>query len=283
MLARDRSLSTLLIASLVAVTTIVLLIYAFLNALVNRNNEINRLNTRVSLTTEQLQTSIAAALWTIDKPQVERVLDAAMKDHLVTAVVIKTKDMVYARSRDNNWKVLAVEPMGLQVGSITKELPIVFEGEQLGTITLMCTTKFLKQQVLTNSLFLVASILLLDVLLICCLYYVLNKNVLKPLKNIEKYAIFVISSDSNIPPLENYVFRGELEVLRASLKKMVSMLESRYLDLQREAKRFRESEQRNRILVNTIPDMVWLKDTEGVYLSCNKTFERFFGAAESSI
>ncbi len=29
--------------------------------------------------------------------------------------------------------------------------------------------------------------------------------------------------------------------------------------------------------------MVWLKDTKGVYLSCNKTFERFFGAAESSI
>ena len=151
MLARNRSLSTLLIASLVAVATVVLLIYAVLNALVNRNNEITRLDNRVSLTTEQLQTSIAAALWTIDKPQVERVLDAAMKDRLVTAVVIKTKDMVYARSRDSNWKVLAVEPMGLQAGSITKEVPIVFEGEQLGTIILMCTTKFLKQQILTNS------------------------------------------------------------------------------------------------------------------------------------
>lgn len=36
-------------------------------------------------------------------------------------------------------------------------------------------------------------------------------------------------------------------------------------------------------LINTIPDMVWLKDAEGVYLACNPSFERFFGAAERNI
>ena len=36
-------------------------------------------------------------------------------------------------------------------------------------------------------------------------------------------------------------------------------------------------------LVNTIPDLIWLKDVEGRYLSCNPAFERFFGAAESDI
>ena len=44
-----------------------------------------------------------------------------------------------------------------------------------------------------------------------------------------------------------------------------------------------QSESRYRTLVNTIPDLVWLKDLEGVYLSCNPTFERFFGAKESEI
>ncbi|WP_051261950.1 PocR ligand-binding domain-containing protein [Desulfovibrio inopinatus] len=38
-----------------------------------------------------------------------------------------------------------------------------------------------------------------------------------------------------------------------------------------------------RILVNTIPDLVWLKDPHGIYLACNPTFERFFGAKESEI
>ncbi len=36
-------------------------------------------------------------------------------------------------------------------------------------------------------------------------------------------------------------------------------------------------------LVQTIPDLIWLKDTDGVYLSCNRRFESFFGASEAEI
>ena len=45
----------------------------------------------------------------------------------------------------------------------------------------------------------------------------------------------------------------------------------------------RKSESLFRTLVNTIPDLIWLKDADGVYLSCNKRFERFFGAGEADI
>jgi two-component system sensor histidine kinase/response regulator len=40
---------------------------------------------------------------------------------------------------------------------------------------------------------------------------------------------------------------------------------------------------RLRTLVNSIPDLIWLKDPDGVYLACNPMFERFFGAAETAI
>jgi PAS domain S-box-containing protein len=36
-------------------------------------------------------------------------------------------------------------------------------------------------------------------------------------------------------------------------------------------------------LVRTIPNLVWLKDPEGVYLACNAEFERFFGHPECEI
>lgn len=44
-------------------------------------------------------------------------------------------------------------------------------------------------------------------------------------------------------------------------------------------------EARNRLLgvLQSIPDLVWLKDVEGRYLVCNHAFERFFGAAEAEI
>ena len=38
-----------------------------------------------------------------------------------------------------------------------------------------------------------------------------------------------------------------------------------------------------RSLIQTLPDLVWLKDTEGRYLACNSRFERFFGAREAEI
>lgn len=40
---------------------------------------------------------------------------------------------------------------------------------------------------------------------------------------------------------------------------------------------------RLRTLIQTIPDLVWLKDPEGVHLACNSTFERLYGAKEVDI
>lgn len=36
-------------------------------------------------------------------------------------------------------------------------------------------------------------------------------------------------------------------------------------------------------LIDTVPDLIWLKDSEGVYLRCNQRFEQFFGAREEEI
>jgi PAS domain S-box-containing protein len=38
-----------------------------------------------------------------------------------------------------------------------------------------------------------------------------------------------------------------------------------------------------RTLINTIPDLVWLKDCDGVFLACNAAFERLLGAKECDI
>ena len=38
-----------------------------------------------------------------------------------------------------------------------------------------------------------------------------------------------------------------------------------------------------RTLFDTIPDLIWLKDPDGIYLSCNRRFEHFLGASESNI
>ena len=49
------------------------------------------------------------------------------------------------------------------------------------------------------------------------------------------------------------------------------------------ARMLAENKARLHTLLQSIPDLVWLKDAEGVYLFCNATFERFFGAREADI
>ncbi|NEV60798.1 PAS domain S-box protein [Thiorhodococcus minor] len=44
-----------------------------------------------------------------------------------------------------------------------------------------------------------------------------------------------------------------------------------------------ESREQLRTLVSSIPDLVWMKDLQGAYLTCNARFEAFFGATESEI
>lgn len=46
---------------------------------------------------------------------------------------------------------------------------------------------------------------------------------------------------------------------------------------------FLNERMRLRTVLQSIPDLVWLKDKEGVYLSCNQRFEQFFGAKETDI
>ncbi|WP_243318631.1 two-component system sensor histidine kinase NtrB [Geothrix paludis] len=56
-----------------------------------------------------------------------------------------------------------------------------------------------------------------------------------------------------------------------------------FLMVRRLVARVAHREAQFRTLIHAIPDMVWLKDPEGVYLACNPAFERFFGAPEAAI
>lgn len=53
--------------------------------------------------------------------------------------------------------------------------------------------------------------------------------------------------------------------------------------VQEKTKELRKSEAHLLTLIKTLPDLVWLKDADGVFLSCNHKFERLYGAKESEI
>ena len=55
------------------------------------------------------------------------------------------------------------------------------------------------------------------------------------------------------------------------------------IELQKAKEKAEENAVHLKTLIDTIPDLVWLKDKNGVYLNCNYRFEQFFGKPKNDI
>ena len=80
----------------------------------------------------------------------------------------------------------------------------------------------------------------------------------------EKMRVLLHSNQLQLAAQED-ALRNQIDVLRAAEAKLV------------------DSEALQQALIRALPDLVWLKDPDGVYLSCNPRFEQFFGALEKDI
>ena len=95
--------------------------------------------------------------------------------------------------------------------------------------------------------------------------------------------LWILLSDRVVEAL----FRDPAAMTRASILKgwcfvgvTAVML---FVMVRRLVERVASREARLQALLHAIPDLVWLKNPEGVYLGCNRAFERFFGARERDI
>ena len=73
-----------------------------------------------------------------------------------------------------------------------------------------------------------------------------------------------------------HAFNQMADAIERSTRNLETQVSARTVDLEHERTHLHT-------LVSTIPDLVWLKNTDGVYVACNRTFERFFGASEAEI
>lgn len=78
-------------------------------------------------------------------------------------------------------------------------------------------------------------------------------------------------------------FETELTFLRQHNETLYQKLQKKMRDLRENQQRILEERASLRTLIRTIPDLVWLKDLDGVYQFCNPRFEAFFGQSEDAI
>lgn len=237
--------------------------------------------------TDQASSTLSLPMWSVDMDQVDQVAKSLMREKVVYAVVVRqyhSDKMVLSISRDSQWSPTRSERVDFsEPGVIFYRNSILYSGDTLGAVDVLIHTQFLEQRLSYIQKVIVLFIGLFGIFLTLVLYRLLQWIVLKPLQILEDYAMHVrVGNREHIRGLEQ-PFMGELQTLKESITEMVGQLSARNLELQKEMKIARDSENRFRTLVNSIPELVWMKDVNGIYMMCNPLFENFFGAKEAEI
>jgi PAS domain S-box-containing protein len=246
----------------------------------------DRLNTIHSAITNQAKTSLTLPLWDFNTTQITQIAESMMQDEAVYSFVVRDANKtvpLLSLVRNASWNVVQSDTIRKINDLKTRIASISYLGREIGVVEISMTTEFLKEQLLTIKWIIFVSISSVAFLLTMMLYLIFWKVILRPLNILEQYSIRVEDDTDEAAFIKKYSFTGELESLRISLVKMVSLLKARHTELQTETNHARESENKFRTLIQNIPDLVWLKDPQGRYLLCNKVFERYIGKDESKI
>jgi diguanylate cyclase (GGDEF)-like protein/PAS domain S-box-containing protein len=96
-------------------------------------------------------------------------------------------------------------------------------------------------------------------------------------------AVILSKPEDGVPQAVDYAIdMGALVVIVLAMLRQGMLLQEHAL-LKTVTRNLEESEQLKHQILSTLPDLVWLKDADGVYRMCNPALARFFGAPETEI
>ena len=230
---------------------------------------------------------IINTLWVSDTPLLNTQINGLMKLRDIQYIDVVYKDETLAKTGNFTDEHVIMKEFSLPYTYGDKTI-------SLGTLRLVYTLKNLRNRLVKNAVSIIISQSILLFLVsgfMFVIFYLLVARHLYALVNYTK-SLGVATLDTPFS-LKRHIKswgKDEFDILanavndmRINLNDSYSHLKGEILERKQAEASLRENEGRLKTLVNTIPDLVWLKNLEGVYLSCNSKFERLFGAKEAHI
>lgn len=278
MQTRRASVAIVVAATLVTVTTLLLGALGAANYINHRNAEWTRLRRVTVAQADELAVAVAMPVWNIDRAQIETILDSQAGAMAVEGIIINAGGRTHSRIRDARRRFIPTDGSFRKTGLVAAESPIKHDGQRIGTVRLYTTPMFIERELRDSLIEAVFTILALDVILILSVYWILWRAVLRPLVAIERYAGAVSAGTDAAASALQPAPTAELESLRVSIETMVHLLDRRYAELQEEAARRFESEERFRTIFDSVHDAIFIIDADsGAILDANERVTEMFG------
>jgi PAS domain S-box-containing protein len=181
---------------------------------------------------------------------------------------------------------------------IIKEFPLLYTYENktisLGRLRLIFTLKNLHNRLMKNAIAIIISqsilLLLVSGFMFVIFYLLVARHLYALVNYTNALGVTTLETPFSLKRYKRSLGKDEFDILanavndmRMSLNDSYSQLRGEILERKQAEASLRDNEGHLKTLVNTIPDLVWVKNLEGVYLSCNSKFERFFDAKEAQI
>jgi len=268
---KSTSISTLVIITLVAVTTILLASLGTVNYISERNGEMEDLRSRSTGMTNQLSVALELPLWNFDREQVEKIVDSTTVNRNVAATKLQFDDSsspagktIVGIARDAKWSTVRTDHVVPPQDSFAITHSVRYGGQDIGTVTVYFTPRFVEAGLRQRLFMLFLGILFVDIILVITVYRLLSSIAIRPLQHIEQYAAAVSTGDRSVRQ-EERSFLGELQSLCTSIHKMVDLLDARYDAI-------RKNQAMLETLLNSVPQSIFWKDLDGVYQGGNGKF-----------
>ncbi|UFS69885.1 ATP-binding protein [Geomonas sp. RF6] len=223
---KNRSLSQIVIFTLLVVSTVVWSAFAVFNFCREQSVRTVELHEEMNGTAAQLATSLELPLWNFDMEQVERVVTSSLEEGEVYGVVVYSSDgaVITGAGRDAQWHVAKVTGPLKGEELLKASAPIIRYGSRIGTVEVYVTPRFMQEALRDFLVSTVAGIVTLNSCLVLILFQLLRRILLRPLGAIETYAAEVSAGGSRNTRLPAAGFFGELGRLRSSIVQMTASL-----------------------------------------------------------
>lgn len=156
------------------------------------------------------------------------------------------------------------------------------DNQQIGEITVYMSDKKMKQELQEAFIDTIVGVILLILVLIFILFLAIKRMALDPLTQM---TCTISNADSDGIPTKAipHMHYKEIAIVAESINAMLETIKSSRILLQESHKEAIKLLALNRLIIETIPDLLWLKDADGKYLLCNDKFKQLYGAKEQDI
>ena len=259
-----------LLLRVVLFSTLVTLVLTVLQLSLSYRSERARLEGRFGEIEQASARSLAESLWAVDTRQIEEQLDGIVRLPSIRGAEV--------RDTGGSARAFAIFRGQRQTGGVVKEFPLACCGptpESIGVLRIEATLTDIYRDLAAQAVVILLSNAAKTFLVAFFILFVVHQLATRHLLDIAASARSV-SLEGEAAPLRLRRARGEGDELHQLVEALNAMRER----LARQALELHNADARMASILDNLPDLAWMKDTEGRFIAVNRAFAAAKGFAD---